>query len=89
MKKLGKGVLLNKVGFHSTAAASYHIDNDNHHNPKTYDTHFSIRISDYNSSISLEFDFSTRSEKSNSLFKIKKLREILDSAEKSIIFVGV
>ena len=79
------GKLLNKVGFHSTAAVAFTVPIMEYGKRKgKRDRDTNLNISDCSRTINLEFNWENTSEKSNSLHKIKVMRQALDALEKVI-----
>ena len=77
--------MLNKPGYHSIAAVSYAVSICEYgKNKGQRDKDTSLHISSCDSSIELQFDWEREGDKSNSLHKIKTLREALDELEKVI-----
>ena len=78
--KLSFSSLLNKPGKHSTAAISYYLTDSAH-------IEASLHISDCNRSITLEFEMYTKSDLTNSFFKINQLRKAIDYLEADLKMV--
>lgn len=83
--KYSFGKLLNKVGFHSTAAITFTVPIMEYGKRKgKRDRDTNLNISDCYRTINLDFNWENVSNKSNSLHKIKVMRQALDALEKVI-----
>jgi len=80
--KYSFGKLLNRVGFNSTVAIAFVVpilEYGNRKGKRERDTN--LNISDCYRTINLHFNWENAFEKSNSLHKIKVMRQALDALE--------
>ena len=84
-KTLAKSKLLNRPRHHSTAAIHYRILSTKYW-PNKVNTYEDgrLHISDCNRQISIELDFSDRSEYLNTISKLNKILAVVESAKRDV-----
>lgn len=84
LPKLAASSLLNKVGFQSVAAISYLCYPTTYSKIHKYDDNIMLNISDCTRAIELNMNIDTEDEYKNSLYKCRKLKEIVSKLEKDL-----